>query len=123
VLPIIVIVCLLFGLLIVGSKQATKVTATGFKATDVIRASAALLFPALIAQVNLRSKVGASELIYISKLHFILYASILAVAANAIVFTLSASGIVHHRDNLVPKLLFWPAIVGACFAVSLVFLY
>jgi hypothetical protein len=123
VLPIIVIVCLLFGLLIVGSKQATKVTATGFKATDVIRASAALLFPALIAQVNLRSKVGASELIYIEYFYFILYASILAVAANAIVFTLSASGIVHHRDNLVPKLLFWPAIVGACFAVSLVFLY
>jgi hypothetical protein len=49
----------------VGSKQATKVTATGFKATDVVRASAALLFPALIAQVNLRSKVGASELIYV----------------------------------------------------------
>jgi hypothetical protein len=39
------------------------------------------------------------------------------------VFTLSASGIVHLRDNLVPKLLFWPAIVGACFAVSLAFLY
>jgi cache domain-containing protein len=123
ILPIIVIVCLLFGLLIVGSKQATKVTATGFKATDVVRASAALLFPALIAQVNLRSKVGASELIYVEYFYFILYASILAVAANAIVFTLSASGIVHLRDNLVPKLLFWPAIVGACFAVSLAFLY
>jgi len=123
ILPIIVIVCLLFGLLIVGSKQATKVTATGFKATDVVRASAALLFPALIAQVNLRSKVGASELIYVEYFYFILYASILAVAANAIVFTLSGSGIVHLRDNLVPKLLFWPAIVGACFAVSLAFLY
>ena len=27
------------------------------------------------------------------------------------------------RDNLIPKLAFWPCVLGACFAVTLVFLY
>jgi hypothetical protein len=123
VLPIIVIVCLLFGLLIVVSKNNAKVAATGFKATDVLRASVALLFPALVAQVNLRSRIGATEIIYIEYFYFILYVAILAVAANALTFTLRGSGVSQVRDNLIPKLAFWPAILGACFAVTLVFLY
>jgi hypothetical protein len=123
VLPIIVIACLLFGLLIVGSKNNQKVTATGFKATDVLRASVSLLFPALVAQVNLRSKIGGNEIIYIEYFYFILYVAILGVSANALTFTLGARGVSQVRDNLIPKLLFWPAILGACLAVTLVFLY
>ena len=123
VLPIIVIVSLLFGLLIVGSKRNERVAATGFKVTDILKAAVSLLFPALVAQVNLRSKVGASDIIYIEYFYFILYVAILAVAGNALTFTLSASGVSQVRDNLIPKLLFWPVILGACFAVTLVFLY
>jgi hypothetical protein len=123
ILPIIVIACLLFGLLIVGSKNNQKVSATGFKATDVLRASAALLFPALLAQVNLRSKIGGNEIIYIEYFYFILYVAILGVSANALTFTLGDRGVSQVRDNLIPKLLFWPAILGACFAVTLIFLY
>lgn len=123
VLPIIVIVCLLFALLLVGSKNNAKVAATGFKATDVLRASVTLLFPALVAQVNLRSRIGATEIIYIEYFYFILYVAILAVSANALTFTLKASGVSQVRDNLIPKLAFWPSILGACFAVTLIFLY
>lgn len=123
VLPIIVIVCLLFGLLIVGSKNNAKVAATGFKATDVLRASVTLLFPALVAQVNLRSRIGATDIIYIEYFYFILYVAILAVSANALTFTLRVSGVSQVRDNLIPKLVFWPAVFGACCAVTLAFLY
>jgi hypothetical protein len=123
VLPIIVIACLLFGLLIVGSKNSQKVSATGFKATDVLRASVTLLFPALVAQVNLRSKIGANEIIYIEYFYFILYVAILGVSANALAFTLGVSGVSQVRDNLVPKLLYWPAFLGACCAVTIAFLY
>jgi hypothetical protein len=123
VLPIIVILCLLFGLLMVGSKLAQKVAATGFKATDVLRASVSLLFPALVAQVNLRSKIGASDVIYVEYLYFIVYIAILGVSANALTFTLGGRGVAQVRDNLIPKLLFWPVVLGSCLAVTLVFLY
>ena len=123
VLPIIVVACLLFGLLIVGSKQQSVVAATGFKATDVVRASVALLFPALIAQVNLRTKIGSSTIIYIEYFYFILYTAILGVSANALLFTLTGHGFSQYRDNLIPKLIFWPYLLGACFGVTLLFLY
>ena len=122
-LPIIVVASLLFGLLIIGSKQSQKVAATGFKATDIVRAGVALLFPVLLAQVNLRSKIGSSNIIYIEYFYFVLYTAILGVAANALLFTLKGHGISQYRDNLIPKLLFWPYLLGACFGVTLVFLY
>jgi hypothetical protein len=123
VLPIIVIAALLFGLLVVGSKVSVKVSATGFKTTDVLRAGVSLLFPALVAQVNLRGKVGANEVIYIEYFYFVLYVAILGVSANALTFTLGRAGVSQLGDNLVPKLLFWPALLGTCFAVTLAFLY
>ena len=60
---------------------------------------------------------------YIEYFYFILYTAILGVAANALTFTLAGSGVVQVRDNLIPKLLFWPAVLGGCFAVTLAFLY
>jgi hypothetical protein len=44
------------------------------------------------------------------------------VAANALLFTLKGHGISQYRDNLIPKLLFWPYLLGACFDVTLIFL-
>jgi hypothetical protein len=123
VLPIIVVASLLFGLLIIGSKQSHKVSATGFKATDIVRAGVALLFPVLLAQVNLRTKIGSSNIIYIEYFYFVLYTAILGVAANALLFTLKGHGIWQYRDNLIPKLAFWPYLLGACFGVTLIFLY
>jgi len=90
---------------------------------EVLRASVTLLFPALVAQVNLRSKIGGNEIIYIEYFYFILYVAILGVSANALTFTLAARGVSQVRDNLIPKLLFWPLLLSACFAVTFVFLY
>lgn len=123
VLPIIVVASLLFGMLIVGSKQSAKIAATGFKATDVLRASVSLLFPVLVAQVNLRGKIGSSTIIYIEYFYFVLYTAILGVSANALLFTLKGHGFSNYRDNIIPKLIFWPSLLGAFFCITLIFLY
>jgi hypothetical protein len=44
------------------------------------------------------------------------------VSANALTFTLAARGVSQVRDNLIPKLLFWPLLLTACFAVAFVLL-
>lgn len=123
VLPIIVVAALLFGLLVAGSKQTAKIAATGFKATDVLRASVSLLFPVLIAQVNMRSKIGSNTIIYIEYFYFVLYTAILGVSANALLFTLKGQGFSNYRDNIIPKLIFWPYILGSFFCITLIFLY
>ena len=123
VLPIIVVAALLFGTLIIVSKESVKVAATGFKGGDALRASVTLLFPALVAQVNMRTKIGSSTVIYIEYFYFVLYAAILCVSTNALLFTLKGRGFSNYRDNLIAKLIFWPALLGAFFAVTLFFLY
>jgi methyl-accepting chemotaxis protein-like sensor len=123
VMPLIVVAALLFGMLIVVSKQSEKVAATGFKGGDVLRSGVTLLFPALVAQVNMRTKIGSSTVLYIEYFYFVLYTAILAVSANALLFTLKGHGFSNYRDNIIPKLIFWPALLGAFFIVTLAFLY
>ncbi len=123
VLPIIVVASLLFGMLIAGSKQTAKIAATGFKATDVLRASVSLLFPVLLAQVNMRNRNPSSNIIYIEYFYFVLYTAILGVSANALLFTLKGHGFSNYRDNIIPKLVFWPYLLGAFFIITLAFLY
>lgn len=123
VLPMLVVACLLFGLLIVGSRDADKIVATGFNSTNVLIAAISLLFPVVVAEVNIRSKVLSNTIIYIEYFYFVLYVAILGVAANALQFTIGRYTIVHVRDNLIPKLVYWPFVTGACFAITMAFLY
>jgi hypothetical protein len=55
--------------------------------------------------------------------YFVTYFAILGVAANVLLFTLTENGMVRLQDNLVPKLLFWPMLLGAWFLVTVAFLY
>ena len=122
-LPLVVVAFLLFGLLLIGTRIKEKVAATGFKPTDVLRACVSLLFPVLVAQINLRTKVAASGLIYMECFYFVMYTAILFVSGNAIAFTHGDHGLLHIRDNAVPKLLYWPMLLGLFFIITLVFLY
>ncbi len=122
-LPVLVVACLLFTLLMAGTKIKEKVAATGFKATDILRAAATLLFPVVYAQINLRSRLAASGLIYLEYFYFVMYAIILLVAVNALAFSLGEDGLLHRRDNALPKLLYWPVVLGTFFGISMAFLY
>lgn len=122
-LPIFVVAGLLFSLLLACTKIKEKVAATGFKATDILRAAATLLFPAIIAQINLRSKIAASGIIYMEYFYFVLYTVIMLVAANALQFAVADRGWTQFRDNLIPKILYLPVLSAAFFAVTVAFLY
>ena len=122
-LPVIVVGCLLFSLLLVGTKDLQKVRATGFKAIDILAATATLLFPVIYAQISLRSRLTSSTLLYLEYFYFVMYAAILLVAANALVFTLGHGGLVHRDDNALPKLVYWPLLLSSFFLISLLFLY
>ena len=122
-LPVLVVGCLLFALLMVGTKDQVKVLATGFKATDILPVAATLLFPVIYSQISLRSRLSSNALLYLEYFYFVMYAAILLVAANALAFALGKDGFVHHEDNVLAKLFYWPALLGSFFVISLVFLY
>jgi len=120
VLPVLIISALLFALIMTITKDPAKLSATGFKAADHLKSTTALLFPGLIAQINLRSRITAAGLIYIEYLYFALYFVILLSATYSLVFVKSKSAFTEYGDNLMPKLLFWPILLVLFYAISLV---
>ena len=122
-LPVIVVGCLLYTLLMVGTKDEEKVRATGFQAIAILPAAGTLLFPVIYAQISLRSRIASSKLLYLEYFYFVMYAVILLVAANALAFTLGRNGLINRQDNALAKLLYWPVVLGTFFMISLVFLY
>jgi hypothetical protein len=69
----------------------------------------------------LRSVVGSSGVSYIEVIPIILYGVIVVVVLNAILLASPYQVTnVHHRNNLVPVLAYWPVVLGLLFGVTLV---
>ena len=90
-----------FALLICGTKVPDAASAVGFKGMGSLGAAAGLLFAVILAQINLRQKVVTSEVIYLEYFYFVAYLAIIAVASNAILFSVTSSiKFIEYRDNL-----------------------
>jgi hypothetical protein len=60
---------------------------------------------------------------YLEYFYFVMYFAVLAVAANSYAIAHKPPRWLAYEDNLVPRLLFWPAIVGVLFLVTMIFFY
>ena len=120
VLPVLVVSCLLFTLLLVSTGRRSR---TQVRAIDIIMASATLLFPVIYAQITLRGRIMSSSLVYLEYFYFLMYALILLVAADAMVYDLARESPLRTRINALTKLLYWPVLLGSLFIISLIFLF
>jgi hypothetical protein len=72
-----------------------------------------LLFVVIFQHNQIRSAVGQNEVAYIEVLPFLLYLFVPLVALNAIVLASPWNvKFVEYRHNLIPKLLYWPLLLG-----------
>jgi hypothetical protein len=74
--------------------------------------------------VALRNSLASPVLMYFEYFYFAVYLAILLVSVNAILFA-AQLGItpIEHRENLIPKVLFWPFWTAAVFMITYVALY
>lgn len=107
-LPLNVILVLVFTLLMLGSKSEDKVDTLGFTARNVIASSAAFLLVAIFAHIDLRQNLQAKEILYLEYFYFTTYFLILGVSVNSLFFARTTWGFFEYRDNLIPKILYWP---------------
>lgn len=79
----------------------------------------ALLFTVIAAHARLRSQFPDAGLLYLEYFYFVAYLAIIAIALNALAFAAHrGGGLVHYRDNLLPRVAFWPLITGYLFTVT-----
>ncbi len=124
-LPVIVIWGLLFGLTMVMSSDTEKANAFKFATTSSLTALAGSFFSVLLAQMSLRANFAAQPVTYLEYFYFITYAVIFLLALNAFFVTAKTgkTSFITWENNLIPKLLFWPVILGSISIITFIIFY
>lgn len=93
--------------------------------SDTLNFVAAMFFVLVLAQTALRENIAAVGLTYLEFFYLLLYAAIMAVAINTyLVVNQSRAWVVRLGNDIVPKLLYWPALTGVMLLVTLaIFVY
>lgn len=118
-IPIIVVSFLVFSVLMITTRDAINNQLFGFSASSVLGYCAALFFVVIIAHVNLRRTLAAQGIIYLEYFYFLMYLAILVTSTNALLFSSKVHiSIIDYKDNLILKLLYWPALAGGAFVIT-----
>lgn len=118
--PVIVVLQMLFAVLITCSKDSNRIEILGFNASTILASSSALFFVVLISHIELRKSLEANNVIYMEYFYIVTYLVLLGVCVNSIIFSLDLKvPFVQFRDNLLPKLFYWPIITLVLFLITL----
>jgi hypothetical protein len=109
-----------FGYLVSGREVGNKDEIVG-----VLNYAAALFFVVAVIHTALREQIAAVGITYMEHLYILLYLAIVAVAANVfVVASYPHWQIVQYRNNLMPKVLYWPIFAGGMLLSTLfIFVY
>ena len=109
VMPSMVLACLLFFIQMLLRKNTGDNEALSFSAMEIVSTSGAFIFIVILDQINLRNSISTGGIIYIEFFYFILYVLILLVTLNALLLaSRTKMEVLNYKDNLIPKLLYWP---------------
>jgi hypothetical protein len=119
-IPVIVVLLMLFALLVTSSRKPGKIEILGFNAEKILASSSALFFVILISHIDLRGSLSANNIFYMEYFYVVAYITLLSVSVNSILFSWGVNiRFVLFRDNLLPKLFYWPVITLIMFIVTL----
>lgn len=123
-LPFTVMAFILFGTLVLISLFEEKRSKFGSATAGILAGCAGLFFSVLIAHNQLRSSISANGVLYLEYFYFIMYAFIIFVIIDSflVVFN-NSSFLIHYKDNLLPKLIYWPLIMSIILSITLVTFY
>lgn len=119
-LPVFVAISILFAVMLVITKHKDMQGRFGFTTLSAVGACSGLFFGVLLAHARLRGEVQSEGFVYIEYFHFLTYLATLLIAINSFLFSSSVPiGFIQYRDNLYPKLLFWPALLSILLGLTL----
>lgn len=115
--PLLISAILLFATLLTITARAGQADIFGFNTSGVLGVCSALFFVVLLAHIQIRQEFPGSGIIYIEYFYLAMYTALLGVAMDAYLFTHDKYSkqfkFIHLEDNLIPKLIFWPTLLGA----------
>ncbi|MDM8530800.1 ABC transporter substrate-binding protein [Anaerolineales bacterium HSG25] len=111
---ILVVISLMFAVLLVQAENSF----------NVLSYAAALFFVVAVSHVGLRSELQASGVVYLEYAYISAYVILLIISVNSMLFYSNINiSFIQFGNNLYPKLLYWPVVIGAFLAVTLIIFY
>lgn len=119
-MPILLVTILMFILKLTATKDENTGALLGYNANVVLSGVAALFFIVIFAQIDLRQRMAVEAIMYLDYYYFAVYLIFLVVSVDAIVFSWTEKfQIIQFRDNLIPKLLYWPMTMLFIYGVTI----
>ncbi len=113
-ITLVVVTALMFGILVVDADNAF----------NVLSYAAALFFVVAIAHVGLRGELEIAGVVYFEYFYILMYLVILLISLNSVLFYSPVHiPVVEYRENLIPKLLYWPVVSGILLTITIVTFY
>ena len=119
--PLFVVALLVFGALMMTSADKRQSERFGFSTFGILGTCSGLFFVVLLSHIQVRGQVAGSGLVYIEYFYLVMYLTLLLTALNVYVFTLEGTRrdtILHHRDNIIAKVAFWPLLLWTMVAIG-----
>lgn len=122
IIPLGVAAAMLFCMLLLGTRRQKYEGAFGFTALEVVLGAAALFFVVIFDHSALRDDLATTKPFYLEYFYFVMYLALVGVCGNAILFAMGKGRIILFKDNLIPKIAFWPMALGAvAFVTTVIF--
>ncbi|MFG6107569.1 hypothetical protein U2F10_35410 [Leptothoe sp. EHU-05/26/07-4] len=124
ILPILVISGLTYATLLMITKDPERSAVLGMNTSGVIGVCSGLFFVVLVSQVQIREQFAGSKIVYVEYFYPLMYLSLLGVSVNSYLFSLPNKGKhpiltwLDAKDNLYPKLLYWPVLLGSAAVIT-----
>ncbi|NEQ71363.1 MAG: hypothetical protein F6K21_38975 [Symploca sp. SIO2D2] len=124
ILPLIIIACLTFATLLMITKDEEQASKYGMNTSGVIGVCSGLFFVVLLSQVQIREQFAGSPVVYVEFFYPLMYITLLGVSVNSFLFFHSNKENnlvlqwINYEDNLIPKLLYWPLLLGSATIVT-----
>ena len=123
-IPMLILLLMSFGVQFIVTQIPDKMSMHGISTTGLIAYYASLFFIGILAHLDIRRTLNASGVVYIEYFYFILYVILLLQTVNSIIFAATDHvGFLEYKDNLIPKVVFFPVTLGLMYAATAFLFY
>lgn len=123
-LPFVVMAFVLFGTLALIYILESKAEKFDFSAAGVLAACTSLFFSVVVTHNGLRESITFNGVLYLEYFYLILYAATILVIIDAFLVAFNRkSQFIQYKDNIIPKILYWPSLLGVILAITIRFFY
>ncbi len=127
-MPLIIIACLAFATLMMITKDQEQASIYGLNTSGVIGVCSGLFFLVLLSQVQIREQFAGSRIVYLEFFYPLMYMALLGVSLDCYLFCRKnpeknlCLKLIDYEDNIIPKLLYWPGLLGSATIITAVIL-